>query len=141
MQCQWAVACLCYLLKELCLKSDIVHESAKAVIDVQAHVEHEQTLTIDFVNAIRASKAELEDASAFVGKLRNPIGHLHESNCAAGLNHGAGVNRPRPLWPSSRRVIFIPSAVIHIPYALRPLVVLMSNASHLEIHPNATVGC
>jgi len=88
-----AVVCSCNLLKKLRLKPDVVPESAEAVINVRAHIEDEQTLTVDLLDAIRATEAKLKDAPTLVGKLRHPIGHFHESNCAARLNHGERAKR------------------------------------------------
>jgi hypothetical protein len=79
----------CNLLKKLRLKSDIIHETAEAAIDVAAHVEHKQTLRVDFLDAISSPKTKLKHVSALVGKFRSPLGHLRESHFAAGLNHGA----------------------------------------------------
>ncbi len=84
--------CSCNLLKKLCLQSDVIPKASKAFVGVSTHLEHEQTLRVDLLDAIRAPQAELKDAATLVGKLRNPFGHPRESDCAAGLNHGERAN-------------------------------------------------
>ena len=85
----------CNLLKKLCLKSDVIPKTSKSLVGVCANVQHEQALSVDLLNAIRPPQAELEDTTALVGKLRNPLWHLRKSDCAAGLNHGERGKRPK----------------------------------------------
>jgi hypothetical protein len=45
----WAVVCLGHLLEELRLKPAVVPKALKALVDVRAHVEHEQTTVINLL--------------------------------------------------------------------------------------------
>jgi hypothetical protein len=50
--------------KKLCLEPDVVHKTAEAVVDICTHVEHEQTILVNFLHPVRASQAELKDAAS-----------------------------------------------------------------------------
>lgn len=75
------------LLKKLRFEVDVIHKTAKSVVDVGADIEHEQAVGVDFFDAIRAAQAERKDTTAFFGKLGNPSGHFREPDGAAGLEH------------------------------------------------------